>query len=539
MLNKKRLTYSIVILLASYFMIFMHIYIPNMGGTGLKLPGNILCWSIIMLVIILAGISIFYTSDTVESPTLNYFIIGSILLSLPALYTSQLVMSGALARLAGLWGGIALFWALLHIRFTGCQKKVLLFSLLIGALLEFGITLWQLKTQNYDNWMEFVPNTRPYGIFQQINVLASFLATGYAVAAWFCLNNSSRILINFSGILLFLLAAIIVILQSRIGYLGAAVVFLSFCGIYYRKYEKITFVLIFSLCGIICGELLLHCHWLAPHVEEVNKENSNSERIQILKAAVEMIRQRPITGWGYGHFEYGVVRVSQQIFHHAFSVPITHAHNEFLYGWAEGGIAAAAGMLVIAGGYLTLLIDKKTSSRPIWVLSLPIALHLMTEYPLYQSATHWLTLILLCRLCIKEQEHIATEKIAFKPLSVFVVTASCCVLVFLASGFKTNQVLTNLERSGMQNITPATRLTNPWIQWERYNYDLHVSMLLKYNVNHDPVILDDFYHWGIKYINIHNDKNVYHYLIAIAHYQHHYQQEKNLRLQLDLIKSNL
>lgn len=538
MLSNKRLTYGIVILLASYFMIFMHIYIPNMGGIGLKLPGNILCWSIIAVVILLAGVSLFYTSRTVQCPTLKYFILGGILLSLPAFYTSQLIMSGALIRLAGLWGGIALFWALLQMRFTSRQKNILLFSLLLGALVEWGITLWQLKTQNYDNWMEFVPGTRPYGIFQQINVLASFLATGYAIAAWFCLNKNRCLLVYTSGIALVLLAAMFVILQSRIGYLGATTVLLAYCGAYFREPGKIGFVVLLSIGGLIAGELVLHCHWLVPLVEKVNKESSNNERIHIMRAAIEMIRQRPIMGWGYGHFEYVVVAISQQVFQHTFSIAITHAHNEFLFGWAEGGIAAAAGMLTIAFGYLVLLKDKKFSSFPMWILSLPIALHLMTEYPLYQSAIHWLILILLCRLCMSEQESDLPKKKAFKFISLLVITASCCVLLFLVSGFKTNQVLTNLERSGMRDFTPAAQLANPWIQWERYNFDRHVAMLLKFNVNHDPALLGDFYNWGSDYIKIHNDKNVYHYLIAITHYQQHYQQEKELRQQLDLIGLN-
>ncbi|WP_426763112.1 Wzy polymerase domain-containing protein [Hafnia paralvei] len=535
MLNNKRLIYCIVIVLASYFIIFMHIYIPNMGGTGLKLPGNILCWSVIIIVILLAGVSLFYTHSTVQSLTLKYFVLGSILLSIPALYSPHLMISSTLTRLAGLWGGIALFWALLQMRFTVWQKKFLLFSLLVGALLEWGITLWQLETQNYDNWMEFAPGTRPYGIFQQINVLASFLATGYAIAAWFCLNKSRRLLVKFSCTAIVLLAAILMILQSRVGYLGAATVLLIFCGIYYREPGKIYTVVILSACGVIGGELLLHSHWLSPLVEHVDKEYSNNERIHIMRAAIEMIRQRPIAGWGYGQFEFTVARISQQVFQHTFSLPITHAHNEFLYGWAEGGIAAAAGMLTIACGYLALLKDKNRSSFSMWVLSLPIALHLMTEYPLYQSAIHWLTLILLCRLCINEDEPVVTEKRAFKALSILVVSASCCVLIFLISGFKTNQVLTNLERSGMRDFTPATQLTNPWIQWERYNYDRHVAMLLQYNVNRNPAILGDFYNWGRDYVEIHNDKSIYRYLVAIAHYQNNYQQERQLLQQLYLL----
>ncbi|MFJ3458579.1 Wzy polymerase domain-containing protein [Scandinavium goeteborgense] len=524
-------------IIASYFMIFMNIYIPNMGGTGLKLPSNILCWSVIALIIILAGISLYSSSNALPHRTFRFFVLGGIFLSLPALYTSQLVLSGALVRIAGLWGGIALFWALLQMKFNPWQKNFLLFSLMVSTLVQFSFALWQLKTQTYDNWMEYIPGTRPYGIFQQVNVLASFLATGYAIAVSFSLISSRFLVKNFSRAALVLLTMILVILQSRIGYLGPAIILVLYCGIYYRQPGKIVIILALSLFGVIAGKLLLHDYSLTHLVAQVDKESSNSERINILKATIEMIRQHPIIGWGYGHFEYVVARISWQFFQHSYPIPVTHAHNEFLFGWAEGGISAVIGMLAIAGGYLILIKDKFPSSLQIWILTLPITLHLMTEYPLYQSTTHWFTLILLCRLCIseKEQKYNLPVNRKIKLLSFLIVITSSCVLLFLVSGFKTNQVLTDLERSGMRDFTPAEHLANPWIQWDRYIYDYHIAMLMQFNANHNEKLLSNFSYWGTEYIKIHNDKNIYHTLMTIAHYQKNYQQEEQLYQQQSLM----
>ncbi|CQR23182.1 lipid A core-O-antigen ligase [Yersinia enterocolitica] len=44
-----------------------------------------------------------------------------------------------------------------------------------------------------DNWMEFDPAQRPYGIFQQVNVLASYLATGYACAVYLFMVSNKRV----------------------------------------------------------------------------------------------------------------------------------------------------------------------------------------------------------------------------------------------------------------------------------------------------------------------------------------------------------
>ncbi|MGK7245811.1 Wzy polymerase domain-containing protein [Buttiauxella agrestis] len=536
MLTHKRLTYSVVFLISCYFMIIMHIYIPNMGGLGLKLPGNILCWGIISLVIFVAGILLFSLPVHALPQSLKLFILGGILLSLPALYTSQVVSSTAYIRLAGLWGGIALFWVLTLMPFSSQQRKLLLLSVLVGALMEWSITLWQFTTHSYDNWMEFVPGTRPYGIFQQINVLASFLATGYAIALWFCLNTANRLLTNFCRLAVFLLPAMLVILQSRIGYLGSTAVLAMMCVIYRHQRRKILLLIALSLCGVAIGELLKNSHWLESLDAIVDKEGSNSERIYIIKSTIEMIRQRPIMGWGYGHFEYVIARVSPHLLHHTFPYPIPHAHNEFLFGWAEGGIAAAAGMLAIAAGYLMLIKDNNRSALPLWVLSLPIALHTMTEYPLYQSAAHWLTLILLCRLCISEQPSELAQKKTHKVVAASVVSISFCAVVFFASGFKTNQVLTEFERTGMKDYGPVSQLINPLVQWERYDYDRHIAMLLQFNHTHDAAILNHFYLWGSEYVRQHNDENVYRTLISIAHHQHNYVEEQKLREQLAIIK---
>ncbi|KFC81964.1 amidohydrolase 2 [Buttiauxella agrestis ATCC 33320] len=270
-------------------------YTPEpLGGLGLKLPGNILCWGIISLVIFVAGILLFSLPVHALPQSLKLFILGGILLSLPALYTSQVVSSTAYIRLAGLWGGIALFWVLTLMPFSSQQRKLLLLSVLVGALMEWSITLWQFTTHSYDNWMEFVPGTRPYGIFQQINVLASFLATGYAIALWFCLNTANRLLTNFCRLAVFLLPAMLVILQSRIGYLGSTAVLALMCVIYRLQPRKILLLIALSLCGVAIGELLKNSHWLELLVAIVDKEGSNSERIYIIKSTIEMIRQRPI-----------------------------------------------------------------------------------------------------------------------------------------------------------------------------------------------------------------------------------------------------
>ncbi|MGF6191430.1 pilin glycosylation ligase domain-containing protein [Serratia sp. 2723] len=79
-------------------------------------------------------------------------------------------------------------------------------------------------------------NGRAYGVFQQANVLASFLATGLALALMLFLlpaftcdhTGSERLRIQGLGLMLVLFSVVLVWLQSRIGWIGGAAVALLF-----------------------------------------------------------------------------------------------------------------------------------------------------------------------------------------------------------------------------------------------------------------------------------------------------------------------
>ena len=68
-------------------------------------------------------------------------------------------------------------------------------------------------------------------------------------------------------------------------------------------------------------------------------------------------------------------------------------------------------------------------------------------------------------------------------------------------------------------MQPLDSLTNPYIQWERYQYIRHINLLLQFNQHPDPLLLSQFRVWAEQYIQLHNDPNVYQSLIMIARYQ--------------------
>ncbi|EPO2685162.1 O-antigen ligase family protein, partial [Shigella flexneri] len=81
--------------------------------------------------------------------------------------------------------------------------------------------------------------------------------------------------------------------------------------------------------------------------------SSNDQRIRILKGAISLIQQRPLTGWGLGSFEATFPQALEDVgVTNIESDTATHPHNELLFVTAEGGIVALFGFLLLSGVWL-------------------------------------------------------------------------------------------------------------------------------------------------------------------------------------------
>ncbi|WP_227736371.1 O-antigen ligase-like protein WaaL-xs [Yersinia proxima] len=518
-LSARKINLIILLLMAVTFISMLH-YELNRGGAGLHLPHNIIIWVMMALLVIALYWPQSEEHQVVSSPGKLWLLIGALMITLPGLWPTSLQHVGAwLPRVIGLWGGIVLLLGLFRLKLSPAARQGWLLLILLSVWGQAILTSLQWFVFTADNWMEFDPAQRPYGIFQQVNVLASYLATGYAIAAYLFMVSGNRAIQSISTLTLLVFPGMLLLLQSRIGWLGGGTTLLLL-SLYYWRQRKMAGLWLCSLFSLLVASYLLE---QVIGGTLVSKEGSNKERWLILEYTWHMIRQQPWQGWGYGRFE--------SVFAHAlaqagkvpnhFSYP-SHPHNEVLYGWAEGGIVALVGMVVLAIGYIKPLLIQPRTVFPLWVLTLPIALHLMTELPLYQSVAHWLVLILLGRLMVPE--HMLISRPLPQPhwrsrLYGIIVLSAFCTLLFMITGFHTGRVLTLSERSGLVNMQPLDNLINPYIQWERYQYIRHINLLLQFNHNPDPVLLTQFRVWGEQYIQLHNDPNVYQSLIMITQYQ--------------------
>ena len=91
----------------------------------------------------------------------------------------------AIPRLLGLFAGLLFLFGLYQWRLERPTRDRLLYLLLRAVAIEALLGLVQYYLLTPGNWIGYdIRANRPYGIFQQPNVMASFMATGLALAIW-------------------------------------------------------------------------------------------------------------------------------------------------------------------------------------------------------------------------------------------------------------------------------------------------------------------------------------------------------------------
>ena len=182
---------AVLPLLLIWMAVLLPVYHPNMGGGGLALPQNILAWSVMALTTLIVTFTVCLGRTRLSlTPTARLLLLGIAVLALPLLYTRPEWREDALWRCAGLLGGWLFYIACLQLRLTARQRNLLLFGLLFAVGVQALLAALQLFAPALA-WVS--PNgSRVYGVFQQPNVLGSFIATGLALALWLLLAPLRR-----------------------------------------------------------------------------------------------------------------------------------------------------------------------------------------------------------------------------------------------------------------------------------------------------------------------------------------------------------
>ncbi|MBJ8682945.1 O-antigen ligase family protein [Citrobacter freundii] len=478
----------------------MHLYWPNNGGSGLSLPLNITSW--IYAVVLAASVLMLVPRQrwriTVPAAC---FTVGAFILTLLCLLTPDVWQAEALLVAGALLGGVSVYLATLQIPLTANTLTALL-ALLWGACviecLAFVYQYWHLPGVEY--W-EFAwrRGTRPYGIFQQVNLLASFTACGVllSVLLFLRLRDGYRIVI---GMGLVLMGFVLHESQSQTGYLSVAVGEALLLLVFPAQRRTLLLLLLPLALGMATGAAARH--FLS--VVTVDHLTTSQVRWTVLKMSLELFAERPWMGWGVGSFAAVFLECAGPL----GLGSISHPHNELVLWLVEGGLVGLAGALCFIAGGLWLWLHGNCWRRACLVAALPVVIHMLTEYPVRQSTPHWLLLILLLRCADNARTGIRLALTSTSLIRAAGFISLLTVAPLLLLTLHTQQQLTLAERQSTQWQLAEPLPVGGWLLTSRYRFDVQMGYLQRYQRSRDARWLEEVRRWAPDYVRVHPDPNV-------------------------------
>nr|WP_241392292.1 O-antigen ligase family protein [Serratia entomophila] len=499
----------------------------------------------------------------VTTTALPLFITGIVVLSIPLLYASPAGLPRADWRGAGLVAGAVFYSTWLQVRLSRLQRQGVMLIVLLAVSGQAVLALVQLFAPAWA-WVPMKAGSRVYGIFQQPNVLASFMSTGLALALMLFLLPGFALVRSryehcrqaFLGVLLLVLPMLLIWIQSRVGWLGGGLVALLFLWRFNARFParcKQATVLLGA--GVLIGLIGMLVAGPEDGLRYLNHGASNHARWTMLHDTLRMIAEKPWLGWGYGSFEYNFLhfRINLQP-PTVVSEIANHPHNEILLWWVEGGLVALLGMGLILLGCVRLVLrawrweaaafeagrrDTGEASSLCLVL-FPMALHTQLEYPFYLSALHFMVFLMVLAMLERQVSGVMASRAlpAFwgRMLRGLLPTASVAILLLMVFALQGGIILTRAERAGLMDMREVQTMPAParWVHYERVLFDEQVNALLTYNRTRDEHLLVRYACWAQDYLMRRIDANVYASLIMILHYQRqevtaeHYRQDAHL-----------
>ncbi|MGF1720190.1 PglL family O-oligosaccharyltransferase [Vibrio kyushuensis] len=496
--------------LAVVFFIAMHFFMPNPGGSGLALAFNPATWLALSFTLSIGLYQLATNRALLYSKLTIGLFVCVCLMTLPLLYGSA-TPSAALGRIIGLWLGFLLFVLLQQFRFSNKHKQRLLWFIVIAVFIEALFGFYQYLYLEPNNLFGYdAIRNRPYGIFQQPNVMASFLATGLVTSGYLLArqtNKYSKISeISFLCLTPLLTATLLIIIASRTGWLGAAIALLFVLPYLYKYASTKRFIswVVCCLIGIGLGFFATNLQGTSGLLSD--KADLESPRRYTFPQALDMVIEKPFTGYGYGNFEseYILYTARQHQLNPSYKAGLPamdHPHNELLFWGVEGGLIPILAIVLAAALVLARIYYAKKGTRlAMFALFVPIVLHSQLEYPFYHSAIHWIIFMIL--LFWVDQRVANYKQIGFSKVSKSLLRISCLVLplvttIYMVSALHTNYVLTQFERSSPKEPEILSRVTNPVVWKDRFDWDIYSTYLNIGLYKQEPELIQPYIDWSL------------------------------------------
>jgi O-antigen polymerase len=511
-------------LLAVYWLVLMHLHFPNRGGSGFHLPGN-LVGALVLCAVVLLGLWRPARGPLAGSRTLSGLLAGGALLLLPWLWSTTPYREVAQLRLLGLGLGLAAYLALLQVPLDRARRRQWLVWLLAAGVLEALLGLAQYAGY-WPGGQSGGTVPRPFGVFQQWNVMASFMAITLSLSLVLAGRSGdvSRAERSLQALAQGLTPLLLVVIVSRVGLLAAVLLTpLQLVWLWRVSPARARWALARIVFGAVLGGGLLAGNGEPRSLEQAS---TLSYRVTVARTALDMLAEKPLLGWGYGHFQGDFIRTYHARHPQATQgFDLSHPHNELLLWGVEGGALALAGCALMLwglgrrvwrdarGGFMRL-------GRCAWLPLLPLLLHMMVEYPLYLSAAHGVALLVLLRVADVRRPGRPSRHGTVALRGGVCGLVGLCAL-YLMNGLYSARVVLAVERGGLRDVAALKALPRPTPWEDRRAYDLALARLLRYPETRSPAALEQYLRWTGTALQVAPSVPVYLNLATIARLQGH------------------
>ena len=461
-------------LLALLFLVSPFYLASSLGGTGFDLPFNITVWAAATLVI---AYSVWYFcgQEKLILPA-NY----KGLLALPVGILLAAALAGVqdpiawLFRIVYVMAGVIFLFGLFQFRLKNTDRILLL--IVIATLLHTLIGIIQLfQLPVLLNWISRTDRAVATGVFQQVNVMASFLTTGILISVYLCLRPISykrQYLKAFLLVTISVVTYVMVSTGSRVGLLSAILGLLMLVIAYRNQVIKNWKTIIAAFVLILIASLMAKegLHQTVDKTYKVLEAQYSDQRASIYRISLDAFTLAPIKGHGIGTFlgQFGLASSKFYQRHPTAEMPsyLTHPHNELLQWAIEGGLLALLGILVAMFSVMWFAVKYKQLRLFAYLaLLLPITLHTQVELPFYLSSLHWFIWLTLLFVLLNNYSVIKTNSLsstAIKSLRGLTLLLLTISLVFLWQTTQAQQQLYKYISQSQQTPQLDRTLINPY-----------------------------------------------------------------------------
>jgi len=496
----------------------MHVIFDTPGGVGLYFSYNIFAWLITSILIALGLWQVTLNKKIYYTKMLLWLTLGCVCLVIPVFYQFEFT-DHAIPRILALIGGLLFLFSLHQFQLSKREAMQLLAVILVAVVIEACFGLVQFFLLEEGDWGGYiVGSSRPHGVFIQPNVMASFMATGLAISLFLSIqtkaltkvNPGYRLLQFLIIISLFITTFLLVLLQSRTGFVAAVVVLLLTVPYLYQNSKKQLLINIAIIAIAIVSATISLENSSTPVRGQQVYENVGSRDV-IYLVTTDMVKEKPLLGYGYGSFERSFIDHFNE---YAIENPeigntitnLSHPHNEVLFWVVEGGIIALLAFVFLTIAYITTWL-KLSFKKGLALLALifPILLHSQLEFPFYSSVSHWLVFIIMLWLVDRyalDQDR--TNYFIDSPQSFlirfFALLIPAIFVPFLLTSLQTANILVEHEKNptSQQALESLGEIINP-IAWQsRLDAAIYAHILIDGIRNKDIDKLKRYLFWAIK-----------------------------------------